>query len=243
MTETTQLPLEPGQTVVLGVGPDGRERWSRTIVTRVDARMVWVDAAPEGQPPIEVKPGQDVVCHTWRYMDALYEVQATVGMTRLEPGPLVGLVILSSRRVQHREYVRVPLSTEARGFYAGPDPSGTLVWPFRLQVQDLSASGLRGRTGRTLMPGDEIAIDLALPTAEPAAPTPLPLRGRVLARPDLPEPLNLRARVVRRVETALRNDLDCEIGLAFLDVPKEDRERIIRFALSVQRDRRRRGMP
>jgi c-di-GMP-binding flagellar brake protein YcgR len=59
---------------------------------------------------------------------------------------------------------------------------------------------------------------------------------------DLPEPLNLRARVVRLIETARYQDLSPEIGIVFVDLSKEVRERIIRFALEVQRDRRRRGM-
>jgi c-di-GMP-binding flagellar brake protein YcgR len=165
-------------------------------------------------------------------------------MRLLEPGPLVGLTILESRRIQQREYVRVPLSTEAWGFCDKPGAPVEEIAPFRLQVQDLSAGGLRGRTGGSLTPGDEITIDLPLPDAlPPQTPQPLLLRGRVVALHDLPEPLNLRARVVRRVEMSLPDDaLACEIGVAFLDVPKEARERIIRFALSVQRDRRRRGM-
>jgi len=195
-------------------------------------------------------------------MDALYQLRARVGMLRLSAGPLVGLVILDSQRIQQREYVRVPLSTDAWGFYDGhADPAALPAdaparlatpfglpaddqdaQPFRLHVQDLSAGGLRGRTQQILMPGDDLTIDLPLPAAEPEAPTPVLVRGRVVALSDLPEPLNLRARVVRRVETGLPNDLACEIGVAFVDVSKAARERIIRFALSVQRDRRRRGM-
>jgi hypothetical protein len=243
MIETTQVPLEPGQTVLLGIGTAGREQWSRTMVRRVDPRMVWLDAAPEGQPVIEAQPGLEVVCNTWRHMDALYQIQARVGMTRLEPGPLIGLQILTSQRIQQREYVRVPLTTEAWGIRDGDDASGQAPVPFRLQVQDLSAGGLRGRTEQLLNPGDELTIDLPLPDAPPPqVSAPLVLRGRVVLLHDLPAPLNLRARVVRLVDTELPNTLACEFGVAFLDVPKETRERIIRFALNVQRDRRRRGM-
>jgi hypothetical protein len=244
MTQTTQVPLEPGQTVVLGVGAVGHERWSRTSVAHIDARMVWLDAAPEGQPSIDAQPGTEVVCHTWRNMDALYRVRARVGMCRLAPEPLVGLLILESRRIQKREYVRVPLSTDARVYFGGPSTSDETANSFGLRVQDLSAGGLRGRTERSLTAGDELTIDLPLPDAPPPLPpTSLILRGRVVALHDLPEPLNLRARIVRQVETGLPEDaLSCEIGVAFLDVAKEVRERIIRFALRVQHDRRRRGM-
>jgi c-di-GMP-binding flagellar brake protein YcgR len=48
--------------------------------------------------------------------------------------------------------------------------------------------------------------------------------------------------VVRLIETARYQDLSPEIGIVFVDLSKEVRERIIRFALEVQRDRRRRGM-
>jgi hypothetical protein len=68
------------------------------------------------------------------------------------------------------------------------------------------------------------------------------LRGRVVALPDLPEPLNLRARVVRLIETGRPLDLTREIGVVFVDLTRATQERIIRFALDVQRDRRRRGM-
>ena len=68
------------------------------------------------------------------------------------------------------------------------------------------------------------------------------LDGKVVAVPDLPESLSLRARVVRLIETGLSESLACEIGVAFLDVPREAQERMIRFALEVQLDRRRRGM-
>jgi c-di-GMP-binding flagellar brake protein YcgR len=120
---------------------------------------------------------------------------------------------------------------------------GAEVAPFRVQVQDLSAGGLRGRTERLLVPGDELTIDLPLADASPPQTSaPLILRGRVVALHDLPAPLNLRARVVRLVESEQPTTLDCELGIAFLDVPRQTRERIIRFALSVQRDRRRRGM-
>jgi hypothetical protein len=70
----------------------------------------------------------------------------------------------------------------------------------------------------------------------------LHLRGRVVALPDLPDPLNLRGRVVRLIETMRPKHLSPEIGVVFVDVTREARERIIHFALDVQRDRRRRGM-
>jgi hypothetical protein len=248
MTETTRVPLEPGQTVVLGIGREGAEQWCRTMVMRVDQRLVWVDAAPDGQPPIEARPGESVVCHAWRDMDALYQLQARIAMTRLAPRPLVGLEIQQSQRIQQREYVRVPLSTQAWGFYDGLVVAGASVEPFPLQVSDLSANGLRGRTDRDLAPGDELSIDLPLPaTRGDMSTVPLHLRGRIVALPDLPEPLNLRARVVRRIEPPRPGDLRpvelaSEIGMTFVDVPREARERIIRFALNVQRDQRRRGM-
>src|SRR4051794_24652307 len=198
---TPQVPVEPGQEVVLGVGGTGREQWSRTVVAHIDTPMIWLDAAPVGQPAIEVDPGTEVICHTWRHMDALYQMRARVAMLSLGMSPLVGLNILESRRVQQREYVRAPLATEARGFYPPPVLTGAGTTSFRLQVQDLSAGGLRGRTERLFEPGDELSIDLPLPDAPPPQTSlPLLLRGRVVALHDLPEPLNLRARVVRRVD-------------------------------------------
>ena len=131
MIETTRVPFEPGQTVVLGIGPEGAEQWCRTMVVRVDQRLVWVDATPADQPPIEAEPGESVVCHAWRTMDALYQVQARIAMTRLAPQPLVGLEIQQSQRIQQREYVRVPLSTQAWGFSDGLVVPGEAPAPFR----------------------------------------------------------------------------------------------------------------
>jgi hypothetical protein len=243
MIQTSLVPFEPGQTVVLGIGHAGTEQWCRTIVVRVDGRLIWVDGAPDDQPPFEVEPGQNVVCHAWRAMDALYQVQARVALTRLAPRPLLGLEIRESQRIQQREYVRVPLSMQAWGFYQGLIAPGETPSPFQLQISDLSASGLRGRTDRPLEPGDEIAIELPLDSREQdTGAAPLHLRGRIVALPDLPASLNLRARVVRHIGTAAPGDLASEIGLTFINIPREARERIIRFALGVQRDHRRRGI-
>lgn len=261
MTDLTAVPFEPGQVVVLGAGPGETRRWYRTIVQRVDARVVWVDGAPEGQPLVEVQPGQHVTCHTWRYMDALYQAEARVAFARLAPEPLVGLTVLRAERIQQREYVRVPLSTVATGVYLGPEAGSDQAQEqvVHLEVLDLSAGGLRGRSDLPLSLGDELTIELTLPRSEDPSKTepvrsphplpehrlalPLHLRGRVVALPDLPEPLNLRARVVRLVERTMRREqLSPEIGVVFVDLTREARERIIRFALDVQRDRRRRGM-
>ena len=259
MTDLRAVPFEPGQIVVLGAGPEHARRWYRTIVQRIDSRMVWVDGAPEGQPPVEVQPGDHLTCHTWRAMDALYQADGRVAFAQVVPEPLVGLTILHAERIQQREYVRVPLSAVASGLYLGSE-SGVApgqAQHLQLQVSDLSASGLRGRSDLPLTPGDELTIELPLPRTEDSKTEPaqthrlrpesrevlpLHLRGRVVALPDLPEPLNLRARVVRLIEKQPSRELAPEIGVVFVHLTRDARERIIRFALAVQRDRRRRGM-
>ena len=259
MTEPRAVPFQPGQIVVLGAGPERSRRWYRTTVQRIDERIVWVDSSGEDGPTVDVQPGEQVTCHTWRHMDALYQAEARVAFVRLAAEPLVGLTILRAERIQQREYVRVPLTTVASGLHLGNDTSAFVAGPqsFDLHVSDLSAGGLRGRSDLSLSPGDELELDLPLPRA--AAPhvdgqttphlrpergiiVPLHLRGRVVALPDLPEPLNLRARVVRLIETARPYDLTSEIGVVFVDLARQTRERSIRYALDVQRDRRRRGM-
>jgi c-di-GMP-binding flagellar brake protein YcgR len=256
MTGPVAVPFRTGQIVVVGAGPAQSRRWYRTTVQRIDSRIVWVDGAPEGGPTVPVQPGQTVTCHTWRHMDALYQADATVAFTRLAPDPLVGLTIVRAERIQQREYVRVPLSTVATGLYLGSpaDPEHLPAQELHLDVHDLSASGLRGKSDLPLLPGDEIALDLELPRTDPNrsqnhhrqagrnVAVPVHLRGRVVALPDLPEPLNLRARVVRLIETGRPLDLTREIGVVFVDLTRATQERIIRFALDVQRDRRRRGM-
>ena len=69
MTDLTAVPFEPGQIVLLGAGPEASRRWYRTTVTRIDSRVVWVDGAPEGQPLVEVQPGENLTCHTWRKLN------------------------------------------------------------------------------------------------------------------------------------------------------------------------------
>ena len=243
MSETLAVPFMPGQIVVVGVGPADAQRWYRTCVVKVDERMVWLDGASSDESDLDVQPGETVICHTWRSMDALYEAELRIAFTRLAPNPLIGVTVLRADRIQQREYVRIPLSAVATGLYLGTDSFDLArPTPLELDIYDLSASGLRARGNLPLTPGDEIEIDLSLPKADSDTGAPVHLRGRVVALPDLPEPLNLRARVVRLVEAAHSGDLSHEIGLTFVDVPREARERIIRYALEVQRDRRRRGM-
>ena len=159
MTDLTAVPFEPGQIVLLGAGPEESRRWYRTTVTRIDSRVVWVDGAPEGQPLVEVQPGENLTCHTWRNMDALYQAETRVAFAVLAPGPMVGLTVLRAERIQQREYVRVPLSTVATGLFLGPEASFAQVREqVQLQVSDLSAGGLRGRSDlplgrRCLRPG------------------------------------------------------------------------------------------
>jgi c-di-GMP-binding flagellar brake protein YcgR len=243
MSESLAVPFEAGQVVILGVGPDHARRWYRTSVEKVDERMVWLDGAPPQQPAVDVQPGEQVICHTWRSMDALYEAEARIAFTRLGSNPLVGITVLKAERIQQREYVRIPLSAVATGLYLGTE-AFDLAQPksLKLDVYDLSASGFRARGDLPLNLGDEITVDLKLPRADSETEVPLHLRGRVVALPDLPEPLNLRARVVRLVEAAHAGERSHEIGVTFVNVSREARERIIRYALEVQRDRRRRGM-
>lgn len=237
------VPFEAGQIVVLGTGPDNARHWFRTSVKKVDDRMIWLDGAPEDQPPVDVRPGQAVACHTWRSMDALYAAEGRVTLVRLGDEPLVGLTIHRAERIQQREYVRVPLKVMASGLHLGTETHELDVpREIHLDVFDLSATGLRGRVNVPLRAGDEITFDLPLPKADAEPDVPIHLRGKIVALPDLPDPLNLRARVVRLVEAAHAGDFSHEIGVSFLDIPPEAHERLIRFALEVQRDRRRRGM-
>jgi hypothetical protein len=243
VSDAKSVPFEAGQIVVLGAGPDHDQRWYRTHVKKVDDRMIWLDGAPEDQPPVDVQPGEAVACHTWRSMDALYAAEGRVTFVRLGNEPLVGLTIQRAERIQQREYVRVPLKVTATGLHLGTETRELDVpREIHLDVFDLSANGLRGRANVPLNPGDEITLDLPLPKADAEPELPIHLRGKIVALPDLPEPLNLRARVVRLVEAAHAGDLSHEIGVSFLDIPREARERLIRYALEVQRDRRRRGM-
>src|SRR5262245_16493651 len=157
MTESSVVPFEAGQPVIVGAGPLHNRRWYRTAVTHVDTRMVWLDGAPADQPALAIQPGERVSCHTWRHMDALYEAEGRVSFARLGPRPLVGLTIHGGQRIQQREYVRVPLSTVATGLYVGSLSRSDEIEPrpLDLEVFDLSAGGLRGRSSLPLAPGDD----------------------------------------------------------------------------------------
>jgi c-di-GMP-binding flagellar brake protein YcgR len=152
-----------------------------------------------------------------------------------------------AERTQRREYLRVPMAAEAEGMYLGrlpregDDREPIEPVPLQMIVADLSAGGLRGRGTIPMQPGDELTLTLPLPRSEKNTAPSVNVRGRVVDLPDLPPPLNLRGRVVRLCESAARG-ITYEVGVAFIDVAREDRERIIRFAMEVQRDRRRRGM-
>ncbi|MGE3910314.1 MAG: flagellar brake protein [Chloroflexota bacterium] len=238
--------VDNGQAILLGSGPEQARRWYQTMVRRVDTHLIWVDGAPEDQPAVRVQPGEDVTCRTWRHMDALYHMNARVAFVQVTPEPLVGLKVQAVERIQNRAYVRVPCSTEARGRHLGPaSPTRTSpVREVRVNLHDLSAGGLRGRASHPVSPGDELEIELSLPSAGRSNAATL-LRGRdqQASLNASPEPLTLRARVVRLIGTPSAKDAAaCEIGAAFLDASKAAQERIIRFTLDVQREHRRRGL-
>ena len=247
MSELKTVPFEPGQPVVLGAGPVHARRWYRTVVRQIDNAVIWLDGAPEDQPMLAVTQGEDVTCQTWRYMDALYNAEARISGAKQGPNPLVGLTVERAERTQRREYLRVPLAADAEGTYLGrrarskDDPALVEPVPLQMTVADLSAGGLRGRSTIPMQPGDELTLALPLPRSESSVAPSVNVRGRVVDLPDLPPPLNLRARVVRLCEPVARG-VTYEVGVAFIDVAREDHERIIRFAMEVQRDRRRRGM-
>jgi hypothetical protein len=232
--QAAALPIEAGQVVVLGPDPRDEGAWRRTYAVEVVGRAVWVDARPtEDGPRLDVARGAHVACHTWRAMDALYTLDARALGVRgdgPEGRPLLGLEVLDVTRVQQREFVRVPLAADA---WATVTPADGTRRRVGLRVHDLSAGGLRGRSSAPLAPGDALDISLPLPNSQ----GPVAVRGTVV---PLRHSLDLRARVVRLVDAPTGPD-ECEVGIRFEDVPAEARERIIRFALNVQLEQRRRG--
>jgi hypothetical protein len=246
--QAVQLPVGLGQAIMLGVDPNDESRWHRTTVVRVDDHGVWVDArSEESESGLVVPAGSDITCQTWRAMDALYTLRARVlrldwvrrptpsaddrAEEQTDARPLLGLDVYECTRVQQRTFVRVQVSMNAP---ARIKPKEGEPRRFMLKVRDVSAGGLRAGANELLSVGDELDLALRLPrdSESPTVDTP---RGQEL---DL---LVLRARVARVVEmpyAALRYD----VGLAFLDVPADVSERIIRFVLNTQRELRRVGM-
>ena len=225
--------LEDGQVVVLELDDRGETKSYPTRVAHLDGDVVWIEAPAEYALPVALvepataPPASEIVIHTWRRMDARYTVRARLTAARTAPRPRLGVVIVGGERIQDREYFRVPLAIQAQATGIGPDGE---TWLFALTVHDLSAAGLRARSQIPLATDAELRIALRLP--DPTTNVREILRSK---------PLNLRARVVRLIEPPRRPDLSCEIGVSFVDLPSRDRERIIRFALETQRERRRRG--
>ena len=253
--QAVQLPVKPGQDIILGVDPNDDSRLHRTMVVRVDGRGVWVDASSEDEAGMVVPAGSDITCHTWRAMDALYTLRARVltiewesrpaaqpptqpltqrddrPEPRADARPLLGLDVYECTRVQQRTFVRVQVAMSAPARIKPKDGESRR---FVLKVRDMSAGGLRAGTSEPLTNGDEIDLALRLPRdVEP--------RGLDAPPSTEPELLVLRGRIVRVAErpyAALRYD----VGVAFVDIPAPLSERIIRFVLNTQRELRRRGL-
>jgi len=243
--ELSLVPLARGQPLLLLVeppesgrsDPDGQayfvepRRYRGRLVAR-EGNLLWVDLLP-GQ--VEADPlhhGESALVQTWRDMDARYLLRTNVEVIEGAAVGFVGLRVHACTRWQEREFVRVPVLTD-------PMPA-TLVdhrgreLPIRLQVTDLSATGLRcvitllqslppgeGRTGGAPRPGDEVLGQLRLPEAA--------------------QTHAFRARIVRIVTEAAERTA-WSVGAMFVELAPTAREQLIRFALHVQRELRRRGV-
>jgi hypothetical protein len=225
MITLPQVPLDNGQPVLLARRDDDAYQ---TWITGRDGDLIWVSARPDDETTLPPAAGAEVLLHTWRWGDALYTLRARVVAERPVLGTAIGLRLLAGARIQRREYFRVPVGRAADEAWVLPErgPDRKL----KLHLDDISAGGLRAT----------VASDRDAPDAAP-----LVVGDGVrlhVTLPGVPGPLRLDGRVVRVARQRGSKGVDWECGLTFTELAPAVREHMVRFALNVQRDQRRRGI-
>ncbi|MBX5492261.1 MAG: PilZ domain-containing protein [Chloroflexi bacterium] len=210
------IPLERGQPALLLL--EGEDPGCRSWIAAQAGDLVWLEAPAATAAQLRLEPGDEVQLRTWRPTDALYLLRGRV--ERVEQGAAwrLGLRLLAATRHQRRAYFRVPLGTPAEAVHRLDQLSSE---PLLVHVRDLSASGVGLLTAVPLWVGARIALRMHLP--------------------DTDAPLVLSARVVRVVEPVRARAALWQSGAALVDLPPETQEQLIRFAIQVQQEWRRRG--
>src|SRR6266508_2623587 len=211
MITLDRVPLRRGQQLLLGVTDGGTHDWYPSRVLSRESTMIWVECPDELASTLSAARGVEVLMDTWRVMDARYKLRARIVRIDLKSRPSLELELTEGTRIQHREYFRVPVSIKPEEAVA---ESGAHERPISLHLRDLSAGGVRARCTSSLSVSDVVRMNIRLPGCQSV--------------------LGLRARDVRVVEELGPSDFPCEVGAAFIDLPTDTRQQIIRFALQIQ---------
>ncbi|HLI25949.1 MAG TPA: PilZ domain-containing protein [Chloroflexota bacterium] len=216
MIPPERVPLERGQPALLLLETDepGCQSW----IAEQTGELVWIEATAEAAGDLRLQVGDEVLVRTWRPTDALYVLRGRVEQVHHGARLRVGLRLREATRQQQRQYFRVPLDVPAEEAYCLDQASDE---PLVVHVRDLSASGIGLLTPVPLWVGAQLTLRVRLPGA--------------LA------PLTLRARVVRVVEPQREPPALWQSGATLIDLPPETQELLIRFAIQVQQEWRRRG--
>lgn len=217
MITLDRVPLRRGQQLLLGVTEGGAQDWHASRVLLREQTLVWVECSEQLASRLSGARGAEVLMDTWRVMDARYRLRARIRGVELESEPSLELELIEGTRIQHREYFRVSVSINPE---VAVVETGEQDRPISLHLRDLSAGGVRARCASMLSVADVLSMSIQLPRCE--------------------SPLLLRARVARVVEELGPSDYPCEVGAAFIDLPADAREQIIRFALQIQAEELRR---
>jgi hypothetical protein len=219
MIDPLRTPIEPRQPVALGLMRGDRMIWIHAqVMARPDPDVIWIVVPNEQALPPGMGVGAELDLYASRDMDARYMLRVKVISRR--PDGLLTLRLSSGRRIQDRQYFRVPVTIAPDE--AVKEVSGGSEQPLRLQVRDLSASGMRARSQEPVGIGDLIRVKLRLPGDA--------------------KPIELRARVVRPIDRPWPAEYACEFGATFLEPPPDVTERLIHYTLQEQRELRRKGL-
>lgn len=216
MIPPDRVPLERGQPALLVLETD--EPRCQSWIAEQNGELVWIETTADAASDLRLHVGDEVLVRTWRATDALYVLRGRVEQVQRGARLRVGLRLLAATRQQQRQYFRVPLDVPAEAARCLDDTSGE---PLQVHVRDLSANGIGLLTSVPLWVGAQLALRVRLP-------------GGL-------GPLDLRARVVRVVEPQREPPALWQSGAMLEDLPPATQELLIRFAIQVQQEWRRRG--
>src|SRR5204863_6335026 len=87
--------------------------WHESRVMGRDGQMVWVQSPPELESRLSELRGATVVLETFRRSDAQYAAHADLVAIDWTPPFQLGLLLQAGQRIQRRDYVRAPLSSNS----------------------------------------------------------------------------------------------------------------------------------
>jgi len=207
--------LKPGAHVDLEVSDGVYDGKYRSRIEEINGDLLTVGAPIDANQVVPLRLNTEVTVVLWDET-AAYEIKTRLVKRLSQPILLFVLKYTGSyRRVQRRNYVRVPAFYDViyrvvNGEELGEDRKATML--------DLSGGGMRFQTEEKLEKDTVISADLILPKHQ----------------------ITTRA-IVRRVfgieETGLYST-----SVEFIDISERDRDRIIGCVFDIQREMRKKGL-